>query len=145
MSDIDRQIKELEAKRAAKQDAEEEARKAQYLIDLAARIELEEEHGHVTAVKLSRFVKGVPTMALVRAPSKPEYSRFKGMHASAANSKNAAKGRIDALEMLGNACWVYPAEEKRDAMLGVATGLVVNIGNAALALAEGREEDEGKG
>lgn len=146
MSDtLDDEIAALEALRADNLAQDEKARKAQYLVDLKARVDLEGEHGTVTAVKLSRFVKGQPTQVLVRAPSREEYKRYKSQAFAAANSKGGA-GQIVAGEMLANACWIYPAEaEEKAALLEVASGLLSSITLAAVALAEGKAEDEGKG
>lgn len=146
MSDeeLDKEIEALEQQREKGFEAEAREEKRQYVADLKARIEAEEEHGRCTAVKLPRFVKGVPTFALVRAPSSAEYKRYKSMAFNSADKK--AESKIAATETLARACWVYPKESaEQAAMLEVASGLLSSISLAAQRLAEGKAEEEGKG
>jgi hypothetical protein len=141
---LDDEIAKLEAEREAGFEADAREEKRQYVADLKARIAAEEEHGRCTAVKLPRFVKGVPTFALVRAPSGAEYKRYKSMAFNSADKK--AEAKIAATEMLARSCWVYPAETpEQEAMLAVASGLLSSISLAAQRLAEGKAEEEGKG
>ncbi|OFX05627.1 MAG: hypothetical protein A3E78_14485 [Alphaproteobacteria bacterium RIFCSPHIGHO2_12_FULL_63_12] len=138
-------VAELEAKRAALQAAKAEAEEAQYEKDLEARIALEEEHGTIAAVKVSRFVPGQPTHAYLRTPNANEYKRFKAQIFAAQAGKKGGVTPSVATEMLAESCWLYPAEkEARDAMLEVFPGLLSPISAAAVALAQGTEEAEGK-
>lgn len=142
--DLDKEIEALELQREKGFDAEAQERKRQYVIDLKARIAAEEEHGRCTAVQLSRFVKGVPTFALVRSPTTSEYKRYKAMAFSSADKK--AEAKIAATELLARSCWVYPSDSAQQAaMLDVASGLLSSISLAAQKLAEGKAEEEGKG
>lgn len=146
--DLDREIAELEAARARRKEENEPARKAQLVKDLKARARLEEQFGDLTAVKLSRFVKGVPTFALVRAPQAAEYKSFQARLFAAEKQKGTqgAMNKTIATDDFARACWVYPeSQEEKNAMLGVASGLLANIAFAATTLAQGEEEEEGKG
>lgn len=146
--ELDREIAELEAARASAKAANEPARKAQLVQDLKARARLEEQHGECTAVKLSRYVKGIPTFALVRAPQSAEYKRFQAQLLAADKQKGTqgAMARQGASDDFARACWVYPeTQEQKNAMVAVAAGLLANIATAAALLAQGEEEEEGKG
>ena len=138
-------IAELEAKLEAKRAERAQAEEAQYELDLEARIALEDEHGTIAAVKVSRFVPGQPTRAYLRTPNGAEYKRYKAQMFKAAADKKSPVSTQQAQEMLASACWVYPAgKEAQDAMLGAFPGLLTPLSMAAAALAEGKAEEEGK-
>lgn len=132
----------LEERRVARAKAEE----TQYEADLEARLDLEDEHGTIAAVAVTRHVPGQPTRAYLRTPSSAEYKRYKDQIFRAANDrKGAAIATKNAQELLARACWVYPkTEEAQDAMLAAFPGLLTPLGMAAAALAEGKTEDAGK-
>jgi hypothetical protein len=139
-------IAELEAKRAAKLAEKAKAEEAQYEKDLEARIDLEDEHGTIAAVKVSRFVLGQPTMALLRTPNKDEYKRYKAQMFNHASGKKGGLTPQAVQEQLADACWVYPAgKEAKSEMLDAFPGLLTPLSMAAAALAEGVAEEEGKG
>lgn len=139
-------VAELEAKLAAKRAERDAAEEEQYEKDLEARIDLEDEHGTIAAVKVSRFVPGQPTRAFIRTPSSAEYKRYKAQMFASAGGKKGAISPEKAQEMLAEACWVYPAKkEDKDAMLESFPGLLTPMSMAAAALAEGVSEEEGKG
>ncbi len=132
----------LEAKRAERAKAEE----AQYEIDLEARIDLEDKHGTIASVKVSRFTPGQPTRAYLRTPDASEYKRYKASMFASAGNKRAALSPQQIQEQLAEACWVYPAtKEAKAAMLEAFPGLLTPLSMAAAALAEGTAEEEGKG
>ncbi len=139
-------VAELEAKLEEKRAARAAAEEAQYEKDLEARLVLEDEHGTIAAVKVSRFVAGQPTRAYLRTPNSSEYKRYKAqMFAVAANKKSALSPQ-QIQEQLAEACWVYPAaKDAKAAMLEAFPGLLTPLSMAAAALAEGTAEDEGKG
>lgn len=138
-------VAELEAKLEAKRAERAQAEEAQYEKDLEARIQLEDEHGTIAAVKVSRFVAGQPTRAYLRTPNSAEYKRYKAqMFAVAANKKSPLSPQ-QIQEQLAEACWVYPAaKDAKAAMLEAFPGLLTPLSMAAAALAEGTAEDEGK-
>ncbi len=136
---------ELEAKLEAKRAERAKDEEAQYEKDLEARIELEDEHGTIAAVKVSRFAKGQPTRAYLRTPSSAEYKRYKAQMFASAGNKKAALSPLQVQEQLAEACWVYPAgREAQAAMLEAFPGLLTPLSMAAAALAEGAAEEEGK-
>ncbi len=146
VSSVEELEKKLEDNRKARADLEEE----QYVKDLTARIDLEEEHGTIAAVKVARFRPGQPTMALLRTPTSSEYKRYKDLIHRAVDKKNVA-GQQEAADQLGKSCWVYPAraekgaDDAQTAMLDAFPGLLTSIAMASAALAEGKTEGVGKG
>lgn len=131
---------ELEKLRASKAKAEE----TQYEADLEARLELEQEHEAIAAVKVARFISGQPTQAYVRTPSSAEYRRFRTLVHKAVGQKNPS-AQAEASEQLARSCWVYPkTDEGRNAMLAAFPGILTPLANAAAALAQGNAEDVGK-
>jgi hypothetical protein len=137
-------IEELEAKLEERRLARAKAEEAQYEKDLEARIELEGVHGTIAAVKVSRFVHGIPTRAYVRMPTASEYKRYKDLIFRAAADKGAKTSAQRAQEDLARSCWVYPSGEEQAAMLEAIPGLLTPISMASLALAEGKNEETGK-
>lgn len=139
-------VADLEAKLEAKRVERAAAEEAQYEKDLEARLELEDEHGTVAAVKVSRFAPGQPTRAYLRTPNSAEYKRYKAQMFAAAGSKKSAMSPQQIQEQLAEACWIYPAsKEAKAAMLEAFPGLLTPLSMAAAALAEGTAEEEGKG
>ena len=138
-------VEELEAKLAAKRADRAKAEEAQYEKDLGALIELEDEHGSIASVKVSRFVAGQPTRAFLRTPNAAEYKRYKDLVFRAAADKRAATSAQAAQEQLARSCWVYPAGDAAQvAMLEAFPGLLTPLSMAAAALAEGKAEEVGK-
>lgn len=145
--------KDLEQKLQDRREARAKREEAQYNVDLEARIDLEDEHGQLTAVRVSRFVDGQPTLALVRTPTASEYKRFKDLVHRAVGMKNETTKKSEAIDQIARSCWVYPAPKAADGepsdaqneMLETFPGLLTPIANVAIALAEGKSEDEGKG
>lgn len=143
----------LEKKLQDRRDARAEKETAQYEIDLQERIDLEDVHGQLTAVKVSRFVEGQPTIALVRTPTAIEYKKFKDLVHRAVGMKNETAKKGEAIDQIARSCWVYPKQREKDGessaaqeeMLEAFPGLLTPIANVAIALAEGKSEDEGKG
>lgn len=139
--DLEKKIEEKKAARAAKEET-------QYEKDLEAQLALYDEHPAIASVKVSRFVEGQPTMAILRAPTAPEYKRYKDLlfRYGGGDAKNVKKTQ-DAQDQLGMACWVYPAEDsdEQKAMRDAFPGIVTSIAVAAAGLAEGKADEEGKG
>jgi len=142
---LDKEIEELEKARADAAESLAKEEKAQYVVDLKARIALEEKHGPIAAVKVTRYVRGFPTRAFVKTPGSAEYGRYKKMTYQAHDRKSIDQVRV-AGDTLAESSWVYPeTKEERDAMLEAFPGLLSSILIAATALAEGKAEEEGKG
>jgi len=138
-------VEVLEEQLANARAARSKEAKAQYAIDLQARIDLEEQHGTIAAVKVSVFAKGQPTMALLKTPTGIQYKRYKDQIFKAVERSNT-KDKQDAVDTLARSCWVYPAsKEAQDSMLEAFPGLLATLASAATSLAEGKAEEEGKG
>lgn len=137
------ELEELQAKRREERSKLEDA---QRLVDLQARFDLEDKYdGCLAAVSVSRFVPGHPTQAFVRTPEPAEYKRYLDQVHRGVDKKSLAAQRA-AQELLAQSCWVYPTSaEDRQSMLGKFPGILTPISVAAAALAEGRNEEEGKG
>ncbi len=126
-------------------EARAAAEAAQYEKDLEARIRLEDDLGTLAAVKVVRHVPGQPMQAFVKTPSPSQYKRYKDLVQRSGDDKNGAAKRSDAIDQLARAAWVYPAaEEDREKMLEAFPGILTPIFVAAVRLAEGKSEDEGK-
>lgn len=139
-------IEEIEARRAERKKEHEKAEAEQFAIDLEALDALECEHGDGTigAIKV-RFKKGQPTRAFYKTPTQAQYQRYKDQVHKAVDKKNLGSQRA-AQELLARSCWVYPKDEAAQSeMLEAFPGLLTSIGLGAAALAEGKQEEEGKG
>ena len=135
----------IEAKRALRKAGVEADRKAQYAIDLAALDEAEVQYGDdsVAALPVRGFVRGQPTMMIVRSPGgTPFYNRYKSMVRAAGKNVQAIGA---AQEMLGGACIVYPAEAAQEAFFAAFPGATISAGICAMKFVELSEEDEKKG
>lgn len=142
---VDDQIEAAERKLAEKAKARETARQAQYLVDLEARIELEDEWGELAGVQTTRFVEGQPTRAYVRVPDAGEYKKYKSQVYANAQGKKGSVSLQEAQELLARACWVYPKTKDAQAeMLAKFPGLLTPLSIAAASLAEGKAEEAGK-
>lgn len=146
MSDAPKsKLEEIQERRTERAKAEAAAAEAQLVTDLEALEVLEEEHGVIAAVKVARFREGHPTRAFLRTPKPAEYKRYVDSVSKSYEKKNQ-RGQRDAQEILAKSCWVYPEDDKaKDAMLEAFPGLLTSIAIAAAALAEGKQEEEGKG
>lgn len=139
-------IEELEARRAERKKEHEKAEAEQFGIDLEALDALETEHGDGTigAIKV-RFKKGTPTRAFFKTPTQAQYKRYTDQVHKAVDKKSLGKQR-EAQELLARSCWVYPKDEAaQNEMLEGFPGLLTSIALGAAALAEGKQEEEGKG
>jgi hypothetical protein len=136
-------IAEIEARRAARKAALAKQREEQYAKDLEKLDELEIKHGDgaVAPVEVPAFCAGLPTMAIVRAPSSDEYKRFRDRIARA-----QAKGPavVAAQDELASSCRVYPDVETYKAMCERYAGLHSSAVIAVVRLADARAADEGK-
>ena len=136
-------VAEIEARRAARKAALAAQRDEQYAKDLEALDGLEVKHGDggVTSVETPSYSAGLPTMAVVRAPSKSEYDRFRDQ---IVRSKGGP-AQIQAQDMLADVCVAYPDKETYKRMREAFPGIHVSVSVAAVKLADGKIAEEGKG
>lgn len=131
-------------RRAAKAEAEANAREAQFATDLEAIEALEEKLGvrvHYSK-QVRTFVPGLPVVVGVRAPDPGEYKRLLSMISRAGGNGEA---KVSALLVLAQQCWVYPEDKgTRDAMADANAALLASVGNFANTLAEVELKEEGK-
>ncbi len=138
-------IDAVNARRAAKAEAETKAREEQFATDLEAIEALEEKLGQRVSYssQVRAFVPGTPVVVGVRAPDPSEYKRLVSMIAKNGNHGDA---KVAAVIQLAEVCWVYPADKPtRDAMVEANAGLLASVGNFANTLAEVELKEEGKG
>lgn len=139
-------IEQLEERRAERKKVHADAEAEQFATDLAALDALEIEHGDGTigAVKV-QFKKGHPTRAFFKTPTKMQYDRYRKQIQKAVEKKNLS-AQYEAQELLAKSCWIYPVEqEAKDEMIDSFPGLYASMAIGAASLAEGRNEEEGKG
>lgn len=142
LSALDQRLKARDERKAA----QAKKRKAQRDQDLVALDDLEIEHGDgfVKPVELDEdmYLDGLPTMVIVRVPSRPEGKRYRDQVKS---SKADIKKILEAQEMLGASCRVYPDKETYERMLDKVEVLASRVNAVAVKLAQGGEAEEGKG
>ena len=136
-------LDEIEARRAARKAATAEARAAQHAVDMAELDALEEKHGEaVKALHVPTYVKGLPTLIVVKSPAgSSEYKRF-------ADSVRNAKGNQQmihaASEIFGRACIAYPDAAMQKLMAESFPNLFVDACNAAASFVQLQAEAEKK-
>lgn len=140
----DERIAAINARRAAKAEAESEARKEQFADDLEAIEALEEKLGvrirYSSQVK--QYVPGLPVVVGVRAPEPSEHKRLVSL---VNRSGNNADAKVAAVAQLAHSCWVYPEDKGlREAMIAANAGLLSSVGNFAFSLGEVELKEEGK-
>lgn len=139
------QVADLEAVRAERAKAAEDRANAQRVVDMTAVLDLEERHG-ASGVKVIRLpvAAGLPTLIVARRAQPAEHKRYRAQQAL------DKKGRVDmgaintAAEMVADLVVVYPDAETYARVRETFPGVHAQAGLAAIKLAEGREDDEGK-
>jgi hypothetical protein len=132
----------IEARRAARKAAEDEAKAEQYAKDLEELDRLEGVHGCAALGQLRvAFVPGLPTMVIVKRPDGEYVKRFT-QQAQAANGKPAAGAAATIL--LGESCVVYPDAATYARMCETFGTLKLNVGNKAFALVNAEAVEAGK-
>ena len=137
---VQSKIDEIELRRAARRERAKEARAAQYLIDVAAVEELEEEYGEDNLVKLSiPLTPGLPVLIVGRKPKASELKRYR------ARMKGKNPDPVAASEELATIVRVYPSAELYAKILEERPGVHVQLGVLSLELSVAQNETEGKG
>jgi hypothetical protein len=133
-------IEEIEARRAERKATRVQARQEQYAKDIVEIDRLEAELGddRVAVLKMPSFVPGLPTVVVVKTPSKPHMNRFREM-AQKAKDNRVAIG--EAAAMLASSCIAFPEKEVYERMREEWPAIHDNAGIEAIRMGEA----EGKG
>lgn len=138
-------IATIERRREEGRAKHEKKRLEQYATDLEALADLEDEHGcdAVASLTTDRFVEGLPTMVVIKAPDGKAYKKFVDQIRLA---QGKAKKIGEAQDDLADYVWLYPSDkEKREEMKQKFPGTLASIVIVATKLADLREREEGKG
>ena len=144
-------IEEIEARRAARRAEHDKAHAEQYAKDFEALDKLEEEHGYerVLSVTLKgwRSGEGAATMIVVRVPRARE-AIFKRFQQQVNSNKAGAKQKVEAAELLGSSCLLYPSKtddpECHEATMDLAPGVLGHAAALIVEAVQGEAEEEGK-
>lgn len=138
-------VEEIEARREARRQAHEAARAEQRGKDMGALDQLEDEHGYgaVRAVEPARWMPGLPSLVVVKAPDPAQFKRWRDRLRGEA-AKEARGDLAKPTEELADVCVVYPDAGAYARMREASPGLHLSVGNAAAALATGKELEAGK-
>lgn len=142
---------ELEARRAARKAAYEEAYETQKLLDLERLDELEEEHGYGRVLRVDlgnwRDGSGAVTLMVLRLPLASE-AVFKRFQQQVASDKASTAAKVEAGEVLARSCVVYPNPKTEadayNATVEMAPGVLGNLALQIVTAVQGRAEAEGK-
>ena len=133
----------IEQERAERKEALAKQKAEQQVADLARLNELEIEHGDesVATVRLGRYVPGIATLAVVRCLRPAELKRYRDR----VKKENADNAR--AAEEAGMSALLYPEKgsDLWQATFAAVPGITARLGVAAVYLAAGLEQAEGKG
>lgn len=143
-------LQRVEAKREARKAKARKAYEARLAVDLEAIDAIEEQLGdnNVAVVRLSGLLsEDLPAAVACRCPKPAELKRFRESILPSKDSRNreTTPDKIGATEQLARACLVYPDKEVFARMCEARSGIAVQLGGQAVALAVGIEESEGKG
>jgi hypothetical protein len=135
-------MEQLRAERDARKAALQAARDEQRLADFTRLNELELEHGddNVAAVEVQRYAPGLTTLVVVRALRRVELKRWRDKTSKDKADQNAAADEAGLCALL------YPERESAEwaAICDLVPGVVTRAGLAAVQLAAGVEQLEGK-
>jgi hypothetical protein len=137
-------VSEIQARRDARKAAAKEEHEAQLALDLEAVDALEAERGDTNVAVVSiPHTSGLPTLFAVRTPSPAETKRYR---ARVKPGKEGEPGDYEgAAAEIGAVCLAYPEREVYEQMVAARPGITTQAGLAALKLASGHAESEGKG
>ena len=143
-------IEAAQAKRKANADSETLPKLAQRAADLEALADLEVEHGNerIVQIDLVGWVpeKGAATMVIALLPNGND-AKFKRFIQQANESNLKAKGKVDASEMFGRGCIVYPSKvdhpDMLAATLALAPGVCAHVAREVVVYAQGKAIERG--
>jgi hypothetical protein len=139
------ELEAIEARRAARRQATEDAKALQYVVDMKALDALEEKHGEgaVKPLHVPHFAPGLPTMVIVKSPAgSPSYKRFCDLVREAKGHQGAIAA---AAEQLARACIVYPEAAVLVAMVEAFPNTLADAANVAAGFVQLKTEAEKKG
>ena len=144
LSPEEKELAELEAKKAKRREVIAGPRKKQELIDARALDSAEEEHGvdRVRRLLTPYFVEGLPTFVIVKSPGGTSY--WKRFQDQIRNSKNNDQMKGAAQDQLARSSIVYPTGELLGSMCKEWPNLLNDAAGAAARLGKMDSEDEKK-
>jgi hypothetical protein len=149
---VDEKIAEIQARRAAKRDAEKGAYLAQQVLDLEALAALEDEHGFErvfsTVIGGWKPGEGSATLVVARLPKRSE-SIYKRFEQTIHKAKQGTTAFGDAGDVLARSCIVYPSEKEKPelyaATMELAAGILGKVATQIVEKVRGEVEEEKKG
>lgn len=142
-------MKDIEERRAALRKAHAEAYAAQYEIDFAAQVDLEDEHGfgrvHPVRIEEDGWHVGAPTQIVVLLPVARDL-KFKRFQQQIGAKNATAAQKLAASKLLADSCTVYPAagSDELAAVLELAPGISEAAAAQIVTKVQGRAAEEGK-
>jgi len=142
---VEDRLAALDAKRTARRAVNGAAAKTQRLEDLEAIDAIEEAlfDSNVAQIEVP-YTPGLPVLVAVRCPKPVEMARYR----SDVRGHNGDNGDpVKAAERIGQICLVYPPKDdpRGEQLFAARSGLLVQVGTAALRLSSGRAEADAKG
>lgn len=138
-------LAEIKERRAARKEAATKERDEQYVKDMEALDALEAEHGEgsVAPLEVTGFVKGLPTLVVVKSPGGTSFYKRYSDQVRKAGKNTQAIGA--AQDLLGEASIVYPSDkEVREQMFAQFPGTVITAAIRALKFVELEAAEEKK-
>lgn len=137
-------VEEYEKRRAARLGSQQDKKSAQLEKDLEVLDRLEDEHGvsKVHRFDLNRYVDGLPTFVVVRAPRPVEHQRFVEQ---VGRSKGDMTKLLEASGAFASVAMLYPEPELRDKLKEEFPQILSEIAEVAQELCKAKASAEGKG
>ena len=134
-------VEQIERERAERKEALAARRAEQRAVDLEALNALEIELGdeNVWTIDVGRYSPGLVTLVAGRALNRNELKRWRDQ------SRGERADAAAAAELAAECVVRYPAQDAWRALCEAVPGIAVRVGVAAVQLAAGLEQSEGKG
>jgi hypothetical protein len=145
----EKRLAAIEAKRAARKAMASDAKLEQTVVDMEALDAAEVEHGdgRVARIDLDFYEAGLPTFVLARMPKPIEFKRYQDQCAAKNRSggNDIVAASLKAGNTLADGCRIYPDDKTYALVLERSPGVHSHLAQAALKLAQGHADEEGKG
>lgn len=140
-TNTENELERLTAARAKRKADQVANTNTQLVKDLEFVDALEEQYGpdNTAVVRVSYSAPDVPVACVVRAPKPHEIKRYR------ARVKGEDADTAAAAEEMGGSCLVYPDKAVFEKIHVARPGVKAQLGAAAVKLAIGIQESEGKG